>query len=538
MGVRRDWLKCLLGVACAVASVTASAAGYPLRVEAVADEDGVWQVMAHNRGSSPVYVQLDLKKTENVRIGAAGRSGGRVLEAGAREVMAEAIPIEPTEKVNFNWELKWVFGRGTAKANHDGLYRPPFPGDLTFDTTNTATEHPARERHAVDILMPAGTPVIAARSGWVMDVAGEEGGDRVEEGLNPIYIEPKDLQRMGSYVRILHDDGTWAEYSGLQDGSIKVTPGVKVEAGTQIATSGERAGAEPHMTFGVMKALPGFMQPESMPIKMEMAGRGVIGVVAGNAIGASLSVSPSAQVTKADPLVIAQVEKGRANDVAGVWAIKEKLVKDPTLAMAIGGLLLAGVIGFGVRYAKTRKGSMGWVEWLQSRKKEEVVVEVAEPTDQETEDKEFGVARMQESLRPLPGYMIAEWEMGLYGALGLAMKPGYQVFPKMSMNRLFARPSEWLRWKDAQTQMRGESIDFAVVRLRDGKIVAAVDVERSVVKQAWSDKVEEMRLEVFKSGGVKHVVLKGQEGPEELQRLLADVVKDDGMGSRGIKLAA
>jgi hypothetical protein len=517
----------------------ASAAGYPLRVEAVADEDGVWQVMAHNRGSSPIYVQLELKKTENIRQGGAGRSGGRVLEAGAREVMAEAIPIEPTEKVNFNWELKWVFGRGTNKGNHDGLYRPPFPGDLTFDTTNTATEHPARERYAVDILMPAGTPVIAARSGWVMDVAGEEGGDRVEDGLTPAYIDQKDVQRMGAYVRIVHDDGTWAEYSNLKEGSIKVTPGVTVEAGTQIGLSGEQFGSEPHLTFAVMKALPGFMQPESLPIKMEMAGRGVIAVVAGNVIGASLSVSPGAQVTKADPLVIAQVEKGTVSELAGVFAIRQRLVKDPTLALGLGGLLLAGVIGFGWRYAKRKKGPLSFAEWYKTWiKKPQAVEEIKPPTAHESEEKEFAAARMQESLRPQPGYLIAEWEMGVYGALGLAMKPGYQVFPKMSMNRLFSRPSEWLVWKDAHAQMRGESIDFAVVRLRDGKIVAAVDIERSVVKQDWSTKVDEMRAELLRNAAVKQVVITGEEGPDELQKLLSDVVKDDGLGARGIKLAA
>lgn len=539
MLTRVNWKRAMAALLLGLAWATAWSAGYPLRIEAVADEDGVWQVIAHNRGSAPVYVMLELTKTQNVRMGTSTRSGGKVLEPGAREPLAEAIPIEPSEQVSFDWDVKWVFGRGTVRGNHDGLYRPPFPGDLTFDTNNTASEHPARERHAVDILMPPGTPIIAARSGWVMDVSGEESGDRVEKGLNPTYITPKDVQRMGSYVRILHDDGTWAEYVGLADGSVKVTPGMKVEAGTQIAVSGDRPGAEPHMTFAVMKALAGMGQPESLPVKMEMAGRGVVAVVAGSAMGASLSVAPTARVTRADPLVIAQVERGRVNDKTGVMAIRDKLVKDPTLLMALVGGVLAVVIGVSWKVAASRKGEQSWRDWVRSWGKKAVnTTEVATKSQDEEEADEFAAARMQGDLRPVVGTLIAEWESGTHAALNLGMKPGYHVYPKIAMNRLFARPSQWLMWPEAQSQMRGESIDFAIVRLRDGRIVAAVDIERSAIKQPWSDKVDELRKECFQKANIRHIVVKGTEGPEELRRLLDDVVKDEGLGNRGMRIAA
>lgn len=539
MLTRVNWRRGIAALLLGFAWATSWGAGYPLRIEAVADEDGVWQVIAHNRGSAPVYVMLELTKTQNVRMGASTRSGGKVLEPGAREPLAEAIPVEPSEPVSFEWDVKWVFGRGNARGNHDGLYRPPFPGDMTFDTNNTASEHPARERNAVDILMPPGTPIIAARSGWVMDVSGEESGDRVEKGLNPVYITPKDIQRMGSYVRILHDDGTWAEYLGVADGSVKVTPGMKIEAGTQIAVSGERPGAEPHITFVVMKGQVGIGQPESIPIKMEMAGRGVVAVVAGNAMGASLSVAPTAQVTKADPLVIAQVEKGRVNDTTGVMAIRDKLVKDPTLLLAAAGLVSALVIGLTWRAASKRKGDKTLREWVRSWGKKETEAKAEEePTQQETEDNLFAAARLKGDLRPSPGALIADWESGTYSALNLAMNPGYQVHPKIAMNRLFARPTSWLEWPEARSQMRGESIDFAIVRVRDARIVAAVDIERSTVKQEWSKRVDELREECLAKANIKHIVITGSEGPDELRRLLADVTKDEGLSVRPLKVAA
>lgn len=536
---RLNWVRSVGALLLSVIAGGAIGAGYPLRIEAVPDEDGVWQVIAHNRGAAPVYVQMELTKTENIRLGTMSKSGGKVLEPGAREPLLEAIPIEPTEKVGFEWDIKWVFGRGTGRTNHDGLYRPPFPGDMTFDTTNTASEHPARERHAIDILMPPGTPVIAARSGWVMDVSGEESGDRVENGLNPVYIKPEDLSRMGSYVRIMHDDGTWAEYIGVAAGSIKVTPGMKVEAGTQIALSGERMGAEPHMTFVVMKSQGGLGEPESLPVKMEMAGRGVVAVVAGNAIGASLSVAPTAQVTKADPLVIAQVERGRVGEGTGVFAIKDKITKDPTLAMAIGGGILACVIGVAWRFARHRKGEKSWKEWALSRRLKKAEPEAPKAkTEDENEETMFEAARMKDDLRPTPGQLIAEWESGTYSALTLSMKPGYQVYPKLAMNRLFARPTSWLMWPEAHSQMRGESIDFAIVRMRDAKIVAAVDIERSVFRQVWSDKVDELRSECLARAGIKRFTLKGTEGPDEIRKLLEEVSKDESVAMRPIRVAA
>lgn len=56
MLTRVNWKRAMAALLLGLAWATAWSAGYPLRIEAVADEDGVWQVIAHNRGSAPVYV--------------------------------------------------------------------------------------------------------------------------------------------------------------------------------------------------------------------------------------------------------------------------------------------------------------------------------------------------------------------------------------------------------------------------------------------------------------------------------------------------
>lgn len=537
----RALVKGALLAAFATAACVASAAGYPLRVEAVADEDGVWQVIAHNRGGSAVVVQLTLTNQKNVRQAGVNKNGPKVLEPGAKEVLIEAVPVEPTEQVGFEWDVKWVFGRGTGKGTHDGLYRPPFPGDLTFDTNNSASEHPQRELHAVDILMPAGTPIIAARSGVVMDVGGEENGDRVADGLKPLYITDKDVARMGPYVRILHDDGTWAEYSGLKEGSVKVTPGIKVEAGSKIGLSGERAGSEPHITFAVMKATGGFGQPESLPIKMEMAGRGVMTVIAGNAMGASVSVVPGANLVKADPLVIAKVEKGKDREGAGEMTIRDRLVKDWTLQFAAAGAALAVILGLLGRWMKRKKGAATWREWLANRKSggqaESEAVEESKEADAESE--RFAAARLKGDLRPDAGRLIAEWELGVYSAIGIALNQGYVVMAKVSLNRLFPRPTEWLNFPDTHAQMRGESIDFAIVRLRDTKIVAAIDIERHTVQMEWTEMIMAFRRELLQNAGIKHLVVSTEVGPDELRKRLGSAMAlETGLGAGPVMKAA
>src|SRR5262249_15917660 len=153
-------------------------------------------------------------------------NGAKVLEPGAKETMLVAIPTDPALPMKFDWSADWVLGRGSSRGEHDGLYRPPFPADMTFDTLNTADGgHAApRQQYAIDIMMPQGTPVIAARSGYVTDVKGEIEGDKINTAAHPYYETDAERAKMGNYVRIYHDDGTFAEYLHLQDKSVRVSP--------------------------------------------------------------------------------------------------------------------------------------------------------------------------------------------------------------------------------------------------------------------------------------------------------------------------
>ena len=98
-----------------------------------------------------------------------------------------------------------------------------------------------QNRYAVDIIVPTGTPILAARDGVVMQV--ESGFDRAGTNRQK-YGERANL------VRVLHDDGTMAVYAHLQENGVYVRVGERVSVGQQIAASGNTGySSGPHLHF-------------------------------------------------------------------------------------------------------------------------------------------------------------------------------------------------------------------------------------------------------------------------------------------------
>ena len=119
------------------------------------------------------------------------------------------------------------------------LYDPPFQagkrflivqgfnGDLSHQTTLS--------RYAVDLAMPEGEPVCAAREGEVVRL-NRDGDERVSQ-----------------FVHIEHEDKTVGDYEHLQVGSIGVQVGQKVEQGECFAKVGNTGySTGPHLHFAVL----------------------------------------------------------------------------------------------------------------------------------------------------------------------------------------------------------------------------------------------------------------------------------------------
>jgi murein DD-endopeptidase MepM/ murein hydrolase activator NlpD len=105
--------------------------------------------------------------------------------------------------------------------------------------------------------------VLAARDGWVIDNVRYFG-----EGA-----PTKNQLMRANYVRVLHDDGTWAVYAHLDSFSSDLAPGKRVKAGDVLGRSGNSGySSGPHLHFVVQKN--GGAQPISLPFTFRTEARG------------------------------------------------------------------------------------------------------------------------------------------------------------------------------------------------------------------------------------------------------------------------
>lgn len=137
----------------------------------------------------------------------------------------------------------------TGFAEADALYRLPWRDGLTFMFTQAPggriTSHfTMATLNAVDIAMPEGVPVVAARGGVVEAVETKQGASPEED---PLTYE-------GNFVRVLHADGTAAIYAHLKHRGVVVAAGDAVAAGQMLGYSGATGDVlEPQLHFAVMR---------------------------------------------------------------------------------------------------------------------------------------------------------------------------------------------------------------------------------------------------------------------------------------------
>jgi murein DD-endopeptidase MepM/ murein hydrolase activator NlpD len=161
----------------------------------------------------------------------------------------------------------------------EGPYRAPFALARRFKVTQA---YPSHETHvdvasayAVDVAMPVGTQIYAARAGTVIEVASQ-------------YFEAGTDQKhatRANVVRILHADGTMAIYAHLNWDSIRVRPGQIVERGEYIADSGNTGfSTGPHLHFAVIRN--GGLRHESLPVQFARPSGGAAVAVTGEMLAA------------------------------------------------------------------------------------------------------------------------------------------------------------------------------------------------------------------------------------------------------------
>jgi murein DD-endopeptidase MepM/ murein hydrolase activator NlpD len=235
------------------------------------DDDESTQLVAVNDCLCVVTFQVSI-----VESGVAGIPGGAdyraTLHPGTHQVLVRAAR-ESTAKPGLRY--RWRVGLGSPDAVHSPArpYRVPFGIGSTYLVSQAypgrITHVTADSQYAVDIALPDGTPVYAAREGTVINARH----DFFRSGAAPVMLDQANV------VEILHSDGTIGLYAHLHWDSIRVRIGAHVARGQYIADSGNTGFTSgPHLHFAVLKNAG----DEEVSLPFQFAGIAEVGVTPQN----------------------------------------------------------------------------------------------------------------------------------------------------------------------------------------------------------------------------------------------------------------
>lgn len=241
---RFPFLLCLLlSALCAQANQNQN---YPFSIETEKEGDG-HRIVARNAGPAPVSVKVSIVGAQYIAPDRPFPVYAVVPPGGGTLYLARIRPAMAGVGYSFRTESSWVLGDFNAAQSPDALYRLPFKEGATYRIGQSpggpiSTHTSPDSQFAVDIPMPEGAPIVAARDGVV-----------IYSEANQIYgAQVPDMLSKANEIRIQHLDGTIAIYAHLAHGGVYVYPGQRVVAGQQIGLAGSTGySSGPHLHFAV-----------------------------------------------------------------------------------------------------------------------------------------------------------------------------------------------------------------------------------------------------------------------------------------------
>ncbi len=221
--------------------------------------DAKQDIVVVNKNPAPAEVDFHLTQQENVR--AQAIPSHWIVPANSELKLASLHPLNTAAPLHYDYKMRWQLGDPNAKPNQHFAYNPPIPMNRVFTIAqgfNGSFSHYGEgNRYAIDIGMPIGTAIRAARGGSIVvvkDSYSDFGGSVENRGqTNAIYV--------------LHDDGTFGIYAHLRRGSALVHPGQRVQMGQIIAQSGNSGySTGPHLHFAVLRNAG--MKWQSIPFEL------------------------------------------------------------------------------------------------------------------------------------------------------------------------------------------------------------------------------------------------------------------------------
>ncbi|MFZ6689789.1 M23 family metallopeptidase [Undibacterium sp. SXout11W] len=240
-----------------------------INVETVKGENAD-TVIAKNLSQIPITVTLTLTSANNI-VSSTSWPITRLIPAGETLELVEVSAADKRQEYFFYFKYEYLIGQPNAQAKPSATYLLPFKSDRIFQVSQASdgpifSHHELESKYAIDILMPIGTTVAAARNGIVIENVNQFPDNGNAES------EYKDK---ANFIKILHDDGTWSLYLHLQQFSSQVAVGQKVMAGAAIALSGNSGfSTEPHLHFALQANENGNIV--SLPIRFKNPKNGTI----------------------------------------------------------------------------------------------------------------------------------------------------------------------------------------------------------------------------------------------------------------------
>jgi len=204
------------------------------------------EFVIRNDYSGPIEVEVSLLEHSNVQV-KPDLPRKFVVQPGTSSTLFGLGALDEYQSWQYSLKYRYSLGEPLAKHSERAIYYPPFVAYKTFPITQAFggqfTHTDEQNKYAVDLSMPEGSEIHAARAGVIMSLDNDffKGG-----------IDQQAYKARANSIRILHDDGSMGVYAHLQVERAQVHEGVRVKAGQLIAYSGNTGfSSGPHLHFAV-----------------------------------------------------------------------------------------------------------------------------------------------------------------------------------------------------------------------------------------------------------------------------------------------
>lgn len=217
-------------------------------INAIKNANGV-EFWASNKKAYTITATIDVDTRNLKSSSGSGRNhqNTMVLKGFEEKRILTLHEINPEKRYWYSDSFYWT--PGNMNAEHDKVeYLLPYALDKHYRIVQGfggGFSHRGASRYAVDIAMPVGTPVHAARGGTVIDVV-----ERHNRGGSS-----RRYSKYANFITIQHSDGTTGEYYHLKKNGAIVNIGDQVNAGQHIGYSGNTGFSSlPHLHFAIYRA--------------------------------------------------------------------------------------------------------------------------------------------------------------------------------------------------------------------------------------------------------------------------------------------